>query len=336
MHFVVYGAGAIGGVVGARLAQHGHDVTLIARGRHFESLRSDGLTIESPDSVARLRLPVVDHPSKITWSDVSVVLLAMKTQDTLAAVDALAAVAPPTTPIFCMQNGVENERIALRWFERVYGAFIYCPVSYLTPGVVQAWYAPVTGIYDLGRYPTGTDETAEEVAAAFRKSTFRSDVRADIMRMKYRKLLMNLGNAIDALAGHPGRESGLLERARHEGTDCFNAAGIPFVAVDDPSARAREMDLQVRQIGDQTHPGGSTWQSLARHAGTSEVDFLNGEIVLLGRAYGVPTPVNEALQWLTREAVRKGSAPGDMSADELAAAVEHRASQARALNLTHR
>ena len=49
MRFVVLGAGAIGGVVGGRLAEHGHDVVLIARGAHYEAIRDNGLRIESPD-----------------------------------------------------------------------------------------------------------------------------------------------------------------------------------------------------------------------------------------------------------------------------------------------
>ena len=65
MRFVVYGAGAIGGVVGARLFQNGYDVALIARGAHYEAIRDHGLRIQSPDDDETLAIPVVDHPSQL-------------------------------------------------------------------------------------------------------------------------------------------------------------------------------------------------------------------------------------------------------------------------------
>jgi 2-dehydropantoate 2-reductase len=68
--------------------------------------------------------------------------------------------------------------------------------------------------------------------------------------------------------------------------------------------------------------GGSSWQSLARGTGSVEADYLNGEIVLLGRQYGVPTPVNETLQRLANTAARERRSPGSMTVAEVTAAVE--------------
>lgn len=62
----------------------------------------------------------------------------------------------------------------------------------------------------------------------------------------------------------------------------------------------------------ETHPGGSSWQSLARGAGKTETDYLNGEIVMLGRLHGVPTPVNECFVRLAHELVRSGATPGSI------------------------
>src|SRR5215216_2316327 len=126
MRFVVLGAGAIGGVVGARLAQHGHDVLLIARGAHYEAIRDHGLRVESPDESVTLKIPVVDNPAGITWTGDDVLLLATKTQDTETALDGLVA-APSTLPILCAQNGVANERIAAQRFANVFGVFVWCP-----------------------------------------------------------------------------------------------------------------------------------------------------------------------------------------------------------------
>jgi 2-dehydropantoate 2-reductase len=68
--------------------------------------------------------------------------------------------------------------------------------------------------------------------------------------------------------------------------------------------------------------GSSTWQSLLRHTGSTEVDYLNGEIVQLGRLHGVPTPVNALLQTTIRRLAVEGRAPGTLTADELLAALD--------------
>jgi ketopantoate reductase len=116
---VVFGAGAIGGLVGARLFQHGDDVTLVARGAHAEALAS-GLVLEAPDESLTLPIPVVTNVSALRWTDDTVVLLAVKGQDTEEALNHLVTVAPQETPIVCMQNGVENERRVLRRFPLQY------------------------------------------------------------------------------------------------------------------------------------------------------------------------------------------------------------------------
>ena len=146
VRFVVYGAGAIGGVLGARLAQHGHDVVLIARGPHHEAIKADGLRVQDPDGESTFRLDVVDHPTRLTMREDDKVLLTVKSQHTAGAIEALRPVAPPATPIVCLQNGVENERLALRLFPNVYGVAVMCPTSHLEPGVVLAHSSPLTGI----------------------------------------------------------------------------------------------------------------------------------------------------------------------------------------------
>src|SRR5215471_20751468 len=164
MRFVIYGAGAVGGVIGGRLCEHGHDVVLIGRGQQLTAIRDHGLRVESPGGTTTLQLPIVESPKQIVWSKDDVVLLTMKTQDTAGALRDLAVSAPVGIPLACTQNGVENERLALRWFEHVYGICVMCPAGYLTPGVVQAWTYPVSGLLDIGRYPSGVDETAKVIA----------------------------------------------------------------------------------------------------------------------------------------------------------------------------
>jgi 2-dehydropantoate 2-reductase len=318
MRFVIYGAGGIGGVVGGRLHEAGHDVVLVARGEHLAALSAGGLTLRSPAGTVVLPVPAVGHPGEADLRAGDVVVLAMKTQHTAAALDDLARVAPQGVAVACAQNGVANERMALRMFPDVYGIAVMLPATHLSPGIVHAWSAPVTGLLDVGRYPTGVDATAEAVAEALRGATFDSVARPDVMRWKYRKLVLNLGNAVEALAGPAGRGSALLERAVAEAEEVFDIAGIDRASADEDTARRGDL-LTMRPIEGDRWEGGSSWQSLSRGVGTIETDYLNGEVVLLGRLHGVPTPANELLQRLAREAASAGHAPGRMSVDDLLA-----------------
>jgi 2-dehydropantoate 2-reductase len=316
LRFAVYGAGAIGGVVGARLHQSGHDVLLIARGEHYRAIAANGLTLESPEERAILEIPVFEHPSAVPWSEDDVVLLAMKTQDTAGALGALAAAAPAEVPIVCVQNGVENERLALRSFPHVYGALVMAPTAHLEAGVVQAYSTPLSGGIDVGRYPRGVDATCEGVAAALRASRFSALVRPEIMRWKYTKLLVNLGNVTQALFGQEADDSELTGLAREEARACLTVAGIDFALEEEDAERRRGL-LHIGDIAGRERGGGSTWQSFTRGTATIETDYLNGEIVLLGRLHGVPTPVNELLCELARRALRVGARPGALMPDEV-------------------
>jgi 2-dehydropantoate 2-reductase len=307
---IVYGAGGVGGVIGARLFQQGHDVTLIARGAHYEAIRDRGLRLHTPEESVELPIPVADRPGAVEFRPDDVVLLAMKTQDTTPALAELAAVAPPDVVIASAQNGVENERLALRLFPRVYGVCVILPAVFIEPGAVEVHLAPLSGRLDLGRYPGGVDDTARSLAEALTAATFVSEARPDIMRYKYGKLLINLGNAVEALVG-PGDQGDELARlAREEGEACLRAAGIE-------AASGVTITSKIQPVSGRERPGGSSTQSLHRGTGTVEADFLNGEIVLLGREHGVATPVNEHLRGLANRMAREKARPGSMSASEV-------------------
>jgi len=320
VRFVVYGAGGIGGVIGARLHQAGHQVTLIARGPHLRAIADRGLTLEAPGESVTLDIGAVGSPGELDWSgaDLPVVVLAVKGQDTEGALHDLVAVAPPETPVVCAQNGVVNERRAARVLANTYAMCVMCPATHLRPGVVQAHSAPVTGLLDLGRFPGGVDTTASAVAAALSAATFDARALADPMRWKYAKLLKNLSNAIEALCGPEGRGSEIDRWARLEGEAALGAAGIEF-ASDEEDAERRGDLLRLRRTASGRWSGGSSWQSLARGAGSIEADYLNGEIALLGRIHGVPTPVNVGLQALANEMARTAGPPGAWSVPELVA-----------------
>ena len=215
-----------------------------------------------------------------------------------------------------MQNGVENERRVLRHFPNTYGMCVMCPASQLRPGVVQVHSAPVSGLLDLGRFPSGLDDRGRAIADAIATTTFQSVARPDIMRWKYRKLLMNLANAVEALCGPEGRFSALAREAQREGKEALAAAGIAVASSEEDRERRGDF-LQMSPTSSGEWQGGSSWQSLARGAGSIEADFLNGEIVLEGALHGVPTPVNALLQRLASRAAAEGAPPGSWSVEEL-------------------
>jgi 2-dehydropantoate 2-reductase len=314
MSFVVFGAGAIGGVVGARLRQGGHRVTLVARGAHHEAIRTRGLTLEEPDDRTVLAIDVADSPAGVDWSGNEVVLLTTKSQGTGGALQALRAIAPPATPIVCMQNGVENERQALRLFENVYGAVVMVPAAHIEPGVVEAHATKLTGIIDVGRYPDGADEGCEEIVEALESSRFSSRASRDVMRAKHAKLLLNLANAVAAIS-KPGPDADrLVAIAQEEGRAALRAAGIAFEDDDVSDVAGRWERLGVRTS---RRSGSSTWQSLQRRTGEVESDYLNGEIVLLGRLHGVLTPINEALARLADRVARDRGGPQTLDAGDI-------------------
>ena len=129
---------------------------------------------------------------------------------------------------------------------------------------------------------------------------------------------------MDALCGTAARGSGIAQRARREGVACLEAAGISPIADDEEDAARLERDVHPRTIGGVERRGGSSWQSLERKLGTIETDYLNGEIVRIGRAHGVPTPVNALLQYLSQRVARERRAPGSINPDKILIALDLR------------
>ncbi|MFD6277779.1 ketopantoate reductase family protein [Streptomyces sp. NPDC060209] len=327
MRYIIVGTGAVGGAIGGRLAEAGHQVVLVARGTQYAALREDGLRLTTPDGTRTHRLPVVDGPAALELEPDDVLVLAVKTQDAVAALDAWSArpvagggTAGERLPLICAQNGVESERLALRRFHRVYGCCVYLPASFVEPGRVVAAGAPLTGILHLGRYPSGTDDTVRAVAADWEKAKLEAPVVQDVMRWKYAKLLSNLANAIEAVTGVLNGPAGyaLFERARTEGRAVLAAAGIEATGSEEQEA-ARGDRIRFDPFDGSERGGGSSWQSLSRGTGTIEADYLNGEIALLGRQHGIPTPVNDVLRRTANAFARERRAAGSMTVAELTA-----------------
>ncbi len=210
--------------------------------------------------------------------------------------------------------------MAARRFSRVYGMVVWMPATYLEPGVVLNHASPIGGILDAGCYPRGVDSLITQVTADVTACGFSAKADPAIMRWKYTKLLSNLRNALQAICGLEAPGGEVARRARQEALACYKAAGIEFVPEEEMRQR---IQTEIRMADIEGHPrtGGSTWQSLMRGLPSIEVDYLNGEIVLLGKLYGVPTPCNAVLQRVANDMARSGKRPGSMTVEQLQAMV---------------
>jgi 2-dehydropantoate 2-reductase len=313
VRYVVLGAGAIGATIGGRLAEGGYDVALVGRGEHARAVKRDGLRLAMPDRIARLRIPMLAMEELRLTSD-DVLIVAVKSQDTRQLLDQVLTVPfagsgdRSDLPVLCAQNGIANEDAALRFFARVYGVCVILPATHLEPGLVEAEGTPLSGVLHLGRYPSGADDVVAAVAADLENSAIGADVRPDVMAWKRAKLVSNLGNALQVLCEGGAGLSGVRSAMTAEAMACFAAAGWPVVEREEfRSASAGRFELAP--IEGRPRGGGSTWQSLERGLPSVETDFLNGEIVRLGRLHDVPTPVNAAVQARMRAVVNGSLQP---------------------------
>ena len=312
MRYIVFGVGAIGGTIAASLHRIGESVVGIARGAMLDAVRANGLLLRTPGGEHRAHFPCHAGPADISFGPDDIILLTVKSQDTEAALRALRAAGATDLPVVCMQNGVANERMALRYFPTVYGATVMLPADYTVRGEVNCFGGPQLGLFDLGRYPSGTDATLETLATALRTAGFAAFVQPDVMRSKHGKLIENLGNVLDAALGKGSDFTALADAARDEARAVYRAAGIEWTEIDRNEPRRRGV-FELHDIPGVSRTGSSSAQSLARGAGSIESDYLNGEIALLGRLHGVPVPLNAGLARLGYRLITEKLEPGSLT-----------------------
>ena len=329
---MIIGAGAVGGALGGRLCQAGLETVLVARGRHLAAMRSGGLRLRTPDADVTVPVTVAAGPAEVPLSPFDVLVVATKTQQVPAVLPEWAdlpvtggGTAGERLPVLLALNGVASEDMALRYFRRVYGICVWMPAVHLVPGEVILRGAPTSGMLHIGRVPAIVEAEArrllDSVERDWTAASFRIERPADVLPWKYRKLISNIGNAFQALAGLDRGVGALVRLAEAEARAVLDAAGIAYTS-DAEEAAARAAGFTMHPVpGVPDEVGGSTWQSLARGTGDLETDFLNGELVAIAHRHGVRAPVNARVAALARRAARAGWPPGSMSVAELAAAL---------------
>jgi 2-dehydropantoate 2-reductase len=319
MRIIIYGAGAIGSVVGGTLFRHGQEVILIGRKGHVQAINQNGLKLVTPGGSFTIKIPAVTSPDQIEFSSEDVVFLTMKSQNTLEAVKDLQKVIRDV-PIFCLQNGVRNEEIVSKYFPRVYGVRLILGAEYNTDGEVVCRRDP-PGWLIIGCYPSGTDEICEKVAGVLRSAGIMVSISPDVMPYKWGKLMSNLINAVQAITGSKDSGTQLIIRAtREEAYEVARQAGVSWKSEEEALADWPEAIplINSRNIQNQMSGGfTSTWQSLMRQAGSVETEFLNGEIVRQAKKIGRQAPINEKLVQISQEMAVNREKPGKYSSEQL-------------------
>jgi len=310
MHVLCYGAGAVGSLVGGRLAiGEAAEVTLLARRTHVAVIRTRGLAIETPDGTA-----VCKHVDSITSLDdlrsaPDVVVLTVKAYRTSDALADLAPVLRGGARLVTLQNGVGNEeRIAdVAGAACTVSGAVTLSVSLPRPGVVQQ----NTAGGGVALAPLEGGRPVSDLVDMFARGGFRVAAYPEYRAMKWSKLLLNmLANATAAvmdvtpaeIARDPRmfaidraafREAVRVMRALRLRPVTLPGYPVPLLArvMAGPAALAR-LIVGPRLGGGRGEKMPSLWEDLDRGRSDSEVGVLNGAVVREGARLGVPTPIN--------------------------------------------
>lgn len=323
MKFLVWGAGAIGGTIGAYLARAKHDVTFVDRAEeHVEAIKRSGLRIEGPIAQFVSRTPAFT-PDGLT-GEFEHVVLAVKAQDTEAATRELAPHLSSDGYVVSAQNGL-NELIikAIIGDARTIGCFVNFGADYLEPGVIQ--YAG-RGAVVLGEIDGRLTPRVKELHRAFLDFDDRAIVTTNIWGYLWGKLgygaqlfatALTNDSIADALADPNyrdvyidiAREVMRVAQARGITPEGFNGFDPRAFAPDaDRAVAIRSLDEMVahNRKSAKTHSG--IWRDIAIRKRRTETDAQLGPIVSLGAEAAVATPLVSRLIALMHE-VEDGRRP---------------------------
>ncbi|MCS7283918.1 MAG: 2-dehydropantoate 2-reductase [Anaerolineae bacterium] len=296
MRIAVFGAGAVGGYFGARLARAGEDVVFIARGAHLEAIRQRGLSVESPLGDFHIYpAQATDSPEEV--GPVDVVLVGVKAWQVPEVAPKMGPLLGPETFIVPLENGVEApDQLAAVWGkERVLGGLCRIISTVPEPGRVRhGGMEPYVAFGELDNRPS---ERARQLQAAFERAGVRAEIPADIHVALWEKFLFitpfaGMGAVTRAPVGilrSVPQLRRMLEEAIAEAFAVGRARGVRLP--DDAPAR-------TMALIDGMPPQGTTSMQRDIIAGKpSELDYLVGAVVRLGEAAGLETPIHRFLYY---------------------------------------
>jgi 2-dehydropantoate 2-reductase len=294
MRIAVMGTGGVGGYFGARLVQGGHDVAFIARGRHLEALRQNGLRVESPLGGATLRdIRVTDDPAEL--DPVDMVLFGVKLWDTETSAELIKPLLGERTGVVSFQNGVVKDDILRRVLgqDHVVGGVAYVAATIAEPGVIR--HSGNLRKLVFGEYDGALSERVREFRDACAGSGIDVEASTSIERAVWEKFVFLVGlSGTTSLARTPigpirsnPRSRAFLHDVMDEVVRVARAQGVPLPAdyADDRLAFVDQVSAGMTS---------SMCNDLER-GNRLEVAWLSGDVVERGAALGVPTPCNRAV-----------------------------------------
>ena len=302
MKSIVYGAGAVGSVLGARLYRNGKSVKLIARSNHVIAIKKNGLVITGIEDYT-VPIQATTTPSAVKGADL--IFLTVKAQDTETAIHEFAPYLDESAIVISLQNGVRNPEIISRIIgeKRVIPGIVRLSATYLKPGEVIHTH---DGICIIGETSGHITKRIEQIGK-YMESSVPTRISNDIKAELWGKLILNLVNVPFALTGLPfpkGFDNKYLRRitveALKEGMRILKTAEIkteyhnlsPFLELlEDENKTAKWIANEPSTVFSRFV---STHQSVIRNK-PDESSLLTGEIVQLGNKNGINTPINSYL-----------------------------------------
>jgi 2-dehydropantoate 2-reductase len=307
---LIWGAGAIGGTIGAHLARAGHDALLVdTEAEHVAAMRARGLTIEGP--VANFTQQVNAATPQDVTGQFSRILLCVKAHHTEAAARQLAPRLARGGYIASFQNGL-NEFVIGRvvGLPNVVGAFINFGADYLEPGRILFGGRGACVLGELDGAITPRLTALHAVLTAFEPDAITTDNILGYLwgKLGYAALLFATALTDDSIAdalADPASRAVLTRVAREvmqvaaakriapQGFNGFDPA--VFAPASSAASVAAAMDVMVafNRRSAKSHSG--IWRDLAIRKRRTEVDAQLGPVVAEGAALGVPTPCNARL-----------------------------------------
>ncbi len=309
MKTAVIGAGAIGSVIGGILSEAGEDVTLIGRKSHIDAMNTKGLILEKESGKTIIPVEAAEH---LDFKP-DLALLTVKAQDVLSSVREVQRLLFGAL-VVTMQNGIrsDDQVAGLLGKEKIISSVVVFNGQFLEPG--KASYSiPFSKTALLIGEPFGNKGKRLQILSALLNKAIGTEISEDIRAAHWTKLIWNLQTAVPAITGLSYQDGYQHSKVREltinllkEGLKVITAAGIrtanvPGFPMEPLETMARESlstaSALLKRIAEslgQVPVLGSTLQSIKRGKST-EVDYLNGEIVNLGKKMGIPTPVNSLI-----------------------------------------
>jgi 2-dehydropantoate 2-reductase len=293
MRITIIGAGGVGGYFGARLAQGGCDVGFVARGAHLAAMRQHGLRVES--RLGEIHLPKVrvsDDPAALGPADM--VFLCVKLWDTEPALRRASAILGHDSAVISFQNGVQKDDLLRRIVgeKRVIGGVGYIGSKIDRPGVIRhtgTMQRLVFGEYDGAKSPR-----VVALHEACIRGGIDAEISGDIRRAIWEKFVFLVGlsaatttmrSTLGPIVANPAARAFLLEVMRE--VVAVGRAHEVRLPEDFAEQRVAFCEGLPPEMDASMHADLDNGRRL-------EVDWLSGAVVELGKAVGVPAPINRA------------------------------------------